>query len=223
MVDKRAENIEVEGYPKENASCAQLLKFFSNNPEFQRTLCELSAPITSTEELGCLMADAFRESGKADIGFVNAGGIRYGEHAAGPFTVADVLRLDPFGNDAVILELTAEELKQMLMACNAADGYGFPKVSGITCELIRDKKDPSKLKDVIMTAPDGSKLGVGCKNKKKTYKVVTNSYAAAVSVSPRQDQGRAMNYLTSQMIIDYLSGKGSVDYSGACRLSESVK
>ena len=167
------------------------------------------------------MADAFREMGKADVGFVNAGGIRYSTHEAGPFTVADVLRLDPFGNDAVILELTGEELKQMLMACNAADGYGFPKVSGIQCELIRDKKDPSKLKDVKITYPDGSTCDR--KNKKKTYKVVTNSYAAAVSVSPRKDQGRAMNYLTSQMIIDYLDGKGSVDYSGVCRLTEATK
>lgn len=221
VVDKKAENIEVGTFPKENVACAQLLKFFSANPDFQRTLCELAAPLTSAEELGCLMAESFRVMGKADVGFVNAGGIRYSTHEAGPFTVADVLRLDPFGNDAVMLELTGEELKQMLMACNAADGYGFPKVSGIECELIRDKKDPTKLKDVRIIWPDGSKCDL--KNKKKIYKVVTNSYAAAVSASPRKDQGHAMNYLTSQMIIDYLDGKGSVDFSGVCHLREATK
>jgi len=221
LVDKKAENIEVETYPKENVAAAELLKFFSSNPEFQRVICQLEQDITCEEELGCLMADAFRVSGKADVGFVNAGGIRYGKHAAGPFTVSDVLRLDPFGNDAVMQELTAEELKAMLLACNAADGYGFPKVSGITCEIIRDKKDPSKIKDVKITNADGSKFNV--KDKKRTYKVVTNSYAASVSVAPRKDQGHAMNYLTSKMIIDYLESQGSVNYAGVCRLSETLK
>ena len=211
---KKAENIEVATYPKENIATAQLVKFFSANPEFERVLCELKAPLTSIEELGCLMADAFRFCGKADIGFVNAGGIRYGEHAAGPFTVADVLRLDPFGNDAVMLELTGEELKQMLIACSRADGYGFPKVGGIKCELVRDKKDPTVVKDVKITNLDGSK----CDLKKKVYKVVTNSYAAAIAVAPRKDQGRAMNYLTSQMITDYLDSQDVVDYAGACNI-----
>ena len=219
VVEKKAENIEVSTFPRENAATAQLLKFFSNNPEFERVLCNLPAPLTSYEELGCMMADAFRASGKADIGFVNAGGIRYGSHDAGAFTVADVLRLDPFGNDAVMLELTGEELRQMLLACGNADGYGFPKVGGIQCELIRDKKNPEKVKDVKITNLDGSKFDL----KKKVYKVVTNSYAAAISVSPRKDQGRAMNYLTSQMIIDYLDSQKEVDYAGVCRLKDTVK
>ncbi len=219
VVEKKAENIDVASFPKENVATAQLLKFFSANPEFQRTICELRTPLASYEELGCLMADAFRYCGKADVGFVNAGGIRYGEHAAGPFTVSDVLRLDPFGNDAVMLELSGEELKQMLIACGNADGYGFPKVSGINCELIYSKKAPEKLKDIKITNPDGSKFDL----RKKTYKVVTNSYAAAISVSERKDQGHAMNYLTSQMIIDYLEAQGSVDYAGVCRLTRTVK
>ena len=221
LVEKKAELIDVEHYPKENKVVAEMLRFFSDNPDFQRTVGILAAPITNAEEMGCLMADAFRVCGGADVGFVNAGGIRYSEKEAGPYTVADALRLDPFGNDAVMLELTGKELKDMLIACSRADGYGFPKVSGINCELIRDKKDPSVLKDIKITTPDGGKFDI--KNKKKTYKVVTNSYAASVAVSPRKDEGRAMNYLTAQMIMDYLEKMGSVDYTGVCRLTESVK
>ena len=221
VVSKSAENIEVQGYPKQNETVAGILKLFSNNPEFGRVLATVEKDITSTEEFGCMMADAFRVSGGADVGFINAGGVRYGTFPAGPITVADVLRLDPFGNDTVMLELTGEELKQMLLACLAADSsYGFPKVSGIKCELVKDKKDPSKLKDVKITLPDGGKFDLN--NKKKTYKVVTNSYAASVSVSPRKDQGHALNYPSSQMIMDYLEKQGSVDYAGVCRLSESV-
>ena len=219
LIEKKAENIEVESYPGKNTIVAEMLRFFSDNPDFERTAGVLEAPISNIEELGCLMADAFRECGGADVAFVNAGGIRYDTKEAGPFTVADALRLDPFGNDAVKLELTGKELKDMLIACSRADGYGFPKVSGIKCELIRDKKDPSVLKDIKITNPDGSKFDL----KKKIYKVVTNSYAASVAVAPRKDQGSAMNYLTSQMIIDYLEKMGTVNYAGVCRLSESVK
>ncbi|MBO4742228.1 MAG: bifunctional metallophosphatase/5'-nucleotidase [Bacteroidales bacterium] len=219
LIEKKAENIAVDKYPRKNAAVAELLKFFSNNPAFERAVGVLEAPITNAEEMGCLMADSFREMGGADVGFVNAGGIRYTEKEAGPFTVADALRLDPFGNDAVMLELTGKELKDMLIACSRADGYGFPKVSGINCELIRDKKDPSVIKDIKITTPEGGKFDL----KKKIYKVVTNSYAAAVAVAPRKDQGRAMNYLTSQMIIDYLEKQGTVDYTGVCRLKESTK
>ena len=221
LVEKKAELINVEAYPRKNAIVDEMVTYFSNNPEFERTVGTLAAPITNAEEMGCMMADAFRACGGADVGFVNAGGIRYTEKEAGPFTVADALRLDPFGNDAVMLELTAQELKDMLMACSRADGYGFPKVSGINCELIRDKKNPEVLKDIKLTTPDGGKIKL--KDKKKLYKVVTNSYAASVSVSPRKDQGRAMNYLTSQMIIDYLEKEGTVDYTGVCRLKETVK
>ena len=220
VVDRKAENIEVTGYPKQNVAAAELLKLFSDNPEFKRVVCTIEKPLTSYEELGCLMTDAFRECAGADIGFVNAGGIRYDSLPAGPMTVADILRLDPFGNDSVLLELNGEELKQMLIACEATDHYGFPKVSGMTCEVVRDKKNPSRIKDVKMFTPDGKKLKA---NKKKTYKVVTNSYTASVSVSPRKDQGRALNYQTSQMVIDYLQKRGSVDYSGVCRVTETQK
>ena len=219
LIEKKAENIRVDTYPRQNKLVAQMVQFFSDNPEFKRPTGILEAPITNAEEMGCLMADAFRVSTGADVGFVNAGGIRYTEKEAGPFTVADVLRLDPFGNDGVMMELTGKELKDMLIACSRADGYGFPKVSGINCELIRDKKNPDIVKDIKITTPEGGKFDL----KKKIYKVVTNSYAASVSVSPRKDQGRAMNYLTSQMIIDYLDKEGTVNYTGVCRLKESTK
>ena len=220
IVDRKAENIEVAGYPAQNTSVAQLLKVFSDNPEFQRIVCTIEKPLTSYEELGCLMTDAFRECAGTDFAFVNAGGIRYDSLPAGPMTVSDILRLDPFGNDSVMLELTAEELKQMLIACEATDHYGFPKVSGFSCEVIRDKKNPSRIKDVNMFTPDGKKIKP---KKKQLYKVVTNSYTASVSVSPRKDQGHALNYQTSQMVIDYLGKRGSIDYSGVCRVTETLK
>ena len=106
----------------------------------------------------------------------------------------------------------------MLIATYYADiEYGFPKVSGIICNVIFNKKDPSKIKDVQITTPDGGKFDL-----KKTYKVVTNSYTAAIAESPRKDQGRNLNRTTASLIQEYLEHQGSIDYTGACRVFQSV-
>ena len=217
VVSKTAENIEVEGYPGKNKLVEEMVKYFSNNPAFQRVLCQLEKPMTSYEELGCMMTDAWRVETGSDIAFTNTGGVRYDSLPAGPFTVSDVLRLDPFGNDTVQLELTGQELKDMLIATERNDTYGFPKVSGIICNVIFDKKDPSKIKDVVITNPDGSKF-----NLKKTYKVATNSYTAAIADSPRKDQGRSLNRTTASLIQEYLEHQGTIDYTGVQRVFESV-
>ena len=217
VVDRKAECIEVEGYPKQDIAVAEMVRFFSDNPEFQRVLATLTAPMTSYEQLGCMMTDAWRVETGSDIAFTNTGGVRYDNLPAGPFTVSDVLRLDPFGNDTVQLELTGQELKDMLIATTYNDTYGFPKVSGIICNVIFDKKNPEKIKELKITNPDGSKFDL-----KKTYKVVTNSYTASIANSPRKDQGRALNRTTASIIQEYLEHQGTIDYTGVERTFQSV-
>ena len=217
VVDRKAENINVANYPKKNPVVQQVVDYFSSNPYFQKVLATLTAPMNSYEELGCMMTDAWRVETGSDIAFTNTGGVRYDKLPAGPFTVSDVLRLDPFGNDTVQLELTGQELKDMLIATNYNDTYGFPKVSGIICNVIYDKKNPEKIKELKITNPDGSKFDL-----KKKYKVVTNSYTAAIADSPRKDQGRSLNRTTSAIIQDYLEHQGTIDYTGVCRTFQEV-
>ena len=218
VVGRKAEIINVSNFPKKNAVVQHVVDFFSNNPAFQRVLATLTAPMTSYEELGCMMTDAWRVETGADVAFTNTGGVRYDTLPAGPFTVSDVLRLDPFNNDTVQLELTGQELKNMLIATHDADiEYGFPKVSGIKCEVIFDKKVPKKIKDVKITMEDGSKFDL-----KKTYKVTTNSYSASIANSPRKDQGRSLNRTTASVIQEYLEHRGTIDYTGVCRVFQSV-
>ena len=217
VVDRKAELLQVDGYPKQNKIVAELVRFFSDNPAFQRVLCQLERPVSAYEELGCLMTDAWRVETGSDIAFTNAGGIRFDSLPAGPFTVSDVLRLDPFNNETVQLNLTGQELKDMLIACCDSDEHRFPSVSGIICNVTRDKKDPTKVKDLKITTPDGGKFDL-----KKTYKVVTNSYSAAIAVSPRKDEGRGLNRTTASVIQEYLEHQGKIDYAGKCRIFETV-
>lgn len=215
VTEKTAENIDVASFPRKNKIVENMVEFFKNNPEFYRVLAQADTPFSTYDELGCLMCDAMVAETGADVAFVNAGGIRYEEHPAGDFTVDDVLRLDPFGNTAVEFELTGEELRQMLMACHQADDNQFPCVAGVKCKLKTVGGDARKLKDVALFTLDGKKL-----NLKKSYRVVTNSYAAVVSDSPKKDPGRDLNRQTSDMIMRYLEKQGHVSYQGVSRVEK---
>ena len=218
VISKKAENIDVRGFSKKNKVVEEMVRLFSENPDFHRQLTVAETPFTCYEELGCMICDAFMSESGADVAIQNTGGIRYEEHDAGAITVSDILQLDPFGNDAVVMELTGKELYQMLIACGQNDGYGFPRVGGIKCEVTYDKGDPQHIKDLKVFTPDGKKL-----NMKKTYRVVTSSYVTSICDSPRKDQGHSINKQTADMIISYLEKQPSVSYQGMKRVNRIVK
>ncbi len=215
IVEKKAENIDVRSHQGKNKVVQDMVRFFSDNPSFQRVLAQLEKPLSTAEELGCLMCDAFIAETGADVGIENLGGVRYEEHDAGNFTVSDVLRLDPFGNDAVMMEITGKELANMLVSCYENDDHQFPYVSGIICDVEHDTKDPLKLKKLTLKTLDGKKFDL-----KKTYKVVTNSYVASICDAPRSDQGHSINIKTADLIISFLEHQGSLDYQGKKRIFE---
>lgn len=213
VVDRRAENIAIRGQKNVNNVVAQLVKIFSENPAFHRVLAQVDAPFESFEELGCLMCDAYIQEGKADLSFQNAGGVRYDTHAVGDFTVADVLKLDPFQNEAVEVNVTGKELVEMLVTCCDNDNQ-FPYVGGMKVEYTLDPAT-KQVKKLVLYDLDGKKL-----NLKKTYKVMTNSYSLAISPTDRKDPGQSIGRITADLIMDYLQHQGHVNYQGVKRLSE---
>ena len=214
VVKRMAENVEIRGQKNENKVIAELVRYFSENPAFHRVLAQVDTPFETYEELGCLMCDAYVVEGKGDVSFQNAGGVRYDQHATGGFTVSDVLRLDPFQNEAVELNLTGKELVDMMIKCYDNDNRIFPYVGGMTAEYTVDPATKD-LKSVVLFDKDGKKL-----NLKKNYKVITNSYTTAISTSKRKDAGHGMGRITAELILDYLEHQGHVSYQGVKRLTE---
>lgn len=208
VVSRTAENIAVRGEKNENKVIAELVRYFSENPAFHRVLATAETPFEDKEELGCLMVDAYVAEGDAELSYQNAGGVRYETHEAGGFTVADVLRLDPFQNDAVELHVTGKELSEMLIACYDNDNQRFPYVGGMKAEFTVDPAT-QKIKKLVLFDKDGKKL-----NMKKTYKVISNSYSVAVSPTNRKDQGESLGVITAKLIMDYLEHQGKVSYQG---------
>ncbi len=93
---------------------------------------------TQETNVGNFIADAFRNSTKSDIGFVNGGSIRADlTYNPGSITKRDVLSMLPFNNPVVKIEISGKTLREVLehgVARSAEDPEPgrFPQVSGIT-------------------------------------------------------------------------------------------
>ncbi len=218
IVRKKADLIDVQHHTGRNVAVEDMVRFFCSNPAFERPLTQVEQPFTSYEELGCMMTDAFVAETGADVAIQNYGGVRYSEHPAGPFTVSDVLRLDPFNNETVMMELSGEELHQMLVSCCNNDDGAFPFVSGIRCDVQRDAADSVRVKKLTLLTPAGRKL-----NLKQRYRVVTNNYVSSIADSPRRDQGQLLNRKTADIIISYLEKQTGINYQGVSRIRQTWK
>ena len=208
IVEKKAERITVPGPGEVNSTLVALVQHFSENPSFKRVLAVAETPFVEKEELGCMVCDAYIGETGADLSYQNAGGVRIESHEAGDMTVGDVMKMDPFQNNAIELQVTGKELSEMLISCYDNDKQRFPYVGGMTCEITVNPAD-GKITKLVILDKDGKKL-----NLKKTYKVVSNSYSVAVSPTKRGDQGHSLGITTPDMIKNYLEHQGRVSYEG---------
>lgn len=208
IVSKKAELIAIAGKTGANQTIAELVRYFSENPAFKRVLAVAETPFDNKEELGCMVCDAYMAETGADLSYQNAGGVRVENHDAGNMTVGDVMKMDPFQNDAVELYVTGKELAEMLISCYDNDKQRFPYVGGMTCDVTINPTD-GKIKKLVLLDKDGKKL-----NLKKTYHVVSNSYSVAVSPTKRADEGKSIGITTPDLIKNYLEHQGRISYQG---------
>ena len=158
--------------------------------------------------LGDLCADAFRDQGKADIGFVNGGGIRV-PIPTGDITVDSVMKVHPFGNELCVIEATGQQILDALeWSVHASPGEfgGFLQVSGLTFTYRTDIESPcSQDENSIMTGIEGERrvqevlVGGEPLDPEKTYTVA------------------GTNYLLKE------NGDGYTAFDGATLLQDSVK
>ncbi len=99
--------------------------------------------------MGNWMCDIVRKIGKAEIGFVNAGGIRTSYQLESAerkdITVANVYEMFPFDNLVYVYELTYDDLLRVFNYAMTADGKTIVSmVTGIDCYFTGKKKDKGK-------------------------------------------------------------------------------
>lgn len=141
-------------------------------------------PTPSGESLlGSIIADAQREATKADLAFMNLGGIR-DDLLEGPATYGQLFRIQPFDNQMVTIELEGREVVNILQGQWSVEGeFGLFQIS----QTLEYCWDPSK--------PDGEKVDVSTVRVRgeavdmdRTYVVAVNSYLAR---KPPFAKGRA--------------------------------
>ncbi|UPW01477.1 bifunctional metallophosphatase/5'-nucleotidase [Halorussus gelatinilyticus] len=130
--------------------------------------------------LGNMIGDSFRAQTGADVAITNAGGIRSNSiYGPGNLTVGDVYNMLPFQNTLVTVELTGEQLEQLLasqiVTLESEEGqqYGAEaklQVSGVTYEWVGHNGTDDPVRDVWVNGEplDGD----------ATYNVTVNSYMA---------------------------------------------
>ena len=117
--------------------------------------------------LAVLIGRALMVKTKADFAVVNAGGVR-DSFAAGKLTYKDVLKVQPFGNTTVLLDLTGKEVMDYLnAAAKMSVGSGaFAQFAGIDLVITGGVVSSAQIK--------GAPVDPG-----KTYRMVINNFVAA--------------------------------------------
>src|SRR5215217_4539864 len=111
---------------------------------------------TRETNVGNFIADAFRKSTAADIGFMNGGSIRAdGIIGPGKLTQRDLLSILPFKNKLVKIEITGATLRAALehgVSRSAEDSEPgrFPQVSGLKFSFDATRKPGVRLIDVTV-------------------------------------------------------------------------
>ena len=211
ITKKEARLSDVNAFPRKDDDVQAMTDEFNNNESLNRVLTQVVNDFDNYEELGYMMTDAIRIETNADIALQNPGGVRMETFPKGPMTVRDVYQLDPFNNEIIEYHLTGEEILRLIEAAYIAENKQPPYVSGITYEMESDKQ--GRVKKLQAKMNDGSQL-----NPEHSYKVVMNSYLAAVSRYEKTDPGKTLFRTTAEVTIEYLEKQPTVDYHGVKRM-----
>ena len=168
---------------------------------------------TRESAMGNLIADAIRERLGADIALTNGGGIR-GDRtypAGATLTRKDILTELPFGNVAVLIEITGAQLLAALEngVSRIADTAGrFPQVSGLSFAFDANLDPGQRVSDI--------RVGAEPLDPARTYRVATNDFiyaggdGYAVLGQGRPTIDAAGGTLMATMVMDYIAQRGTV-------------
>lgn len=147
------------------------------------SLCAASETYANGSDISNIVAKAFLTvTPEADISIQNAGGVRV-DIAAGDYTIGDAYTLLPFSNTLVTLEMTGQQIINVLedALANTLDANGssgsYPYASGL-----RYNVDASKAKGMRISKVEINSRVAGqwaAIDPAATYKVVTNNFIAS--------------------------------------------
>ena len=173
------------------------VKAFSENPELQKQIAKLTYNIETPEEIGELMANAYREGLGADIAFQNIGGVRLKQLHEGPVKLIDIMYLDPFNNEIMLFEMKKKDILSFLKYSYSIRHEQNQLISGIKAKFITNKE--GELEDIQLKDMENQPLVDN-----KIYKVAINSYMASSYKFSVKDKAQFTGLYSNDLIIQYL-------------------
>ena len=214
VVDKQVDYISVVAYKHPNAVAQAMVNVFNDNPAFRRVLTRAETPFNTRNEIGTMVCDALMSATGADVAIMNYRGIRVSRMHDGNITVRDALEIDPYGSKVVVMDMRGDELERFIVDYGKMNTYKFPHLGGLRADLTLERKGSNDITKVTLKSDDGSRF-----NRRKTYRVVTNSYVVATSDMPVPPSAHELNTTTSDIIMSYLEQQTSVSYQGKGHLN----
>ncbi|MDO4695118.1 bifunctional UDP-sugar hydrolase/5'-nucleotidase [Porphyromonas sp.] len=196
-VDREMKLISVgkEGNVREDLR--EMVRKYNDAPALKEVIARSQDEFTSYEQLGYLMVDALRAGVGTQIALINPGGVRIDKLSKGDVTLMDVYSLDPFGNEAIVFNLTGQEILNLHYAAFERDERLPIYPSGMTSHYYLN--EDGSLKEVKLFLPDGTPMNLAA-----TYTVSVNSYISAAYKYDHKDAGVNKFVTTADNMIEYL-------------------
>jgi 5'-nucleotidase / UDP-sugar diphosphatase len=169
--DGKTEKVFAVQEIKEDAAMLAFLTPFQNKGRaaLDEVVGELDAKLVGDRDLvrkqptnlGTFIASVMMQRARADLAIMNAGGIR-DSLPAGKLTYKDVLKVQPFGNTLVYVELSGKELMDYLnvAAKMTAGAGGFAQTAGVQLEIEGDVIKSAKIKGLAIDPAKSYRLAL---------------------------------------------------------------
>jgi 2',3'-cyclic-nucleotide 2'-phosphodiesterase (5'-nucleotidase family) len=216
VAERDDEVIPITALHRSDSLSTALCAKYNDNEEFNKVIGIVSTNLKGYDELGCLMTDALTHQLKADIAFLNQGGIRFSSLLQGPIRIKDIYKIDPFGNLVVTFRMNTEEIKSLISYSWNLEKRADLQVSGMKYRVTSDRN--GNFIKVDLFDESGNVL-----NAEKEYTVVMNSYIAASYRFNHKDPGITGSITTAELLINYIKEIKKINYHGLKRIFQVIR
>lgn len=211
VVSKKAETLSIVNYTRVDSTVVHMVDKYNDNKELNRVIGTALNEIKGNDELGSLITDGIVALGTVEVAMQNNGGIRIDYLAKGDITIKDIYKLDPFGNEIILFRLTAREIKSLIFSSYQRDNSPDLQISGLSYTILMDSLGAAT--GVRLTLPDGSPC-----DDNRVFATGLSSYIASSYTFDHQDQGISLYTTTAQALINYITAKKELNYTGVKRV-----
>jgi 5'-nucleotidase/UDP-sugar diphosphatase len=185
----------------------------ARNEVIGKNLYDLHHERYQVSSLGSFISDVIREATVSDIAFLNGGGVRT-DLMSVKVTLEKIWEIVPFDNTLVTLDMTGEEILQVLEYGIMNQTFGSVQFSGL--KVWYDANQPAGKRVTRVTLPDNTPLEAA-----SSYRVVINDFMAGGGdgYTMFKEAGPQVNtgIVLRDMLIDRIKALGTIEFKGDTR------